>query len=144
MAQTPQVLRSRSASSNITTDFDRIRASLAALTMRASRIVPAGCERMENTVVIFAQAIEAVITSRQALKWMQSGASPEMISHNDPATFQSFPEVTQRLIVQAGEQLARSRAASAQARAWITWFEVALDEAEDLPEQVLHPWNAHP
>jgi hypothetical protein len=112
--------------------------------MRASRIVPAGCEHMGNTAVIFAQAIEAVITSRQALKWMQSGASPEMISHSDPATFQSFPEVTQRLIVQADEQLARSRAASAQARAWITWFEVALDEAEDLPEQVLHPWNAHP
>jgi hypothetical protein len=53
--------------------------------------------------------------------------------------FQSSWEVTQRLIVRADEQLARSRAASTQARAWITWFEVALDEAEALPEQVLPP-----
>jgi hypothetical protein len=100
---------------------------------------------MENTAAIIAQAIEAITTSRQALKRMRSGASVEMIFHNDAAAFQSCPEVTQRLIVQAEEQLARNRAAGAQAGAWLARFEAALDldEAEALPRQALTPWNAH-
>jgi hypothetical protein len=98
----------------MTADLDRMRASLAALKMRVSRAVPADRVRMENTAAIIAQAIEAITTSRQALKRMRSGASVEMIFHNDAAAFQSCPEVTQRLIVQAEEQLARNRAAGAQ------------------------------
>jgi hypothetical protein len=129
----------------MTADLDRMRASLAALKMRVSRAVPADRVRMENTAAIIAQAIEAITTSRQALKRMRSGASVEMIFHNDAAAFQSCPEVTQRLIVQAEEQLARNRAAGAQAAAWLARFEAALDldEAEALPRQALTPWNAH-
>jgi hypothetical protein len=129
----------------MTADLDRMRASLAALKMRVSRAVPADRVRMENTAAIIAQAIEAITTSRQALKRMRSGASVEMIFHNDAAAFQSCPEVTQRLIVQAEEQLARNRAADAQAGAWLARFEAALDldEAEALPRQALTPWNAH-
>jgi hypothetical protein len=129
----------------MTADLDRMRASLAALKMRVSRAVPADRVRMENTAAIIAQAIEAITTSRQALKRMRSGASVEMIFHNDAAAFQSCPEVTQRLIVQAEEQLARNRAAGAQAGAWLARFEAALDldEAEALPRQALTPWNAH-
>jgi hypothetical protein len=129
----------------MTADLDRMRASLAALKMRVSRAVPADRVRMENTAAIIAQAIEAITTSRQALKRMRSGASVEMIFHNDAAAFQSCPEVTQRLIVQAEEQLARNRAADAQAAAWLARFEAALDldEAEALPRQALTPWNAH-
>jgi hypothetical protein len=113
--------------------------------MRASRALPADRVRMENTAAIIAQAIEAITTSRQALKRMRSGVSVEMIFHNDAAAFQSCPEVTQRLIVQAEEQLARNRAADAQAAAWLARFEAALDldEAEALPRQALTPWNAH-
>jgi hypothetical protein len=129
----------------MTADLDRMRASLAALKMRVSRALPADRVRMENTAAIIAQAIEAITTSRQALKRMRSGASVEMIFHNDAAAFQSCPEVTQRLIVQAEEQLARNRAADAQAAAWLARFEAALDldEAEALPRQALTPWNAH-
>jgi uncharacterized protein YhaN len=129
----------------MTADLDRMRASLAALKMRVSRAVPADRVRMENTAAIIAQAIEAITTSRQALKRMRSGVSVEMIFHNDAAAFQSCPEVTQRLIVQAEEQLARNRAADAQAAAWLARFEAALDldEAEALPRQALTPWNAH-
>jgi hypothetical protein len=129
----------------MTADLDRMRASLAALKMRVSRALPADRVRMENTAAIIAQAIEAITTSRQALKRMRSGASVEMIFHNDAAAFQSCPEVTQRLIVQAEEQLARNRAAGAQAGAWLARFEAALDldEAEALPRQALTPWNAH-
>jgi hypothetical protein len=129
----------------MTADLDRMRASLAALKMRVSRALPADHVRMENTAAIIAQAIEAITTSRQALKRMRSGASVEMIFHNDAAAFQSCPEVTQRLIVQAEEQLARNRAADAQAAAWLARFEAALDldEAEALPRQALTPWNAH-
>jgi hypothetical protein len=129
----------------MTADLDRMGASLAALKMRVSRAVPADRVRMENTAAIIAQAIEAITTSRQALKRMRSGASVEMIFHNDAAAFQSCPEVTQRLIVQAEEQLARNRAAGAQAAAWLARFKAALDrdEAEALPRQALTPWNAH-
>jgi hypothetical protein len=129
----------------MTANLDSMWASLAALTMRASRALPADRVRMENTAAIIAQAIEAITTSRQALKRMRSGASVEMIFHNDAAAFQSCPEVTQRLIVQAEEQLARNRAADAQAAAWLARFEAALDldEAEALPRQALTPWNAH-
>jgi hypothetical protein len=129
----------------MTADLDRMRASLAALKMRVSRAVPADRVRMENTAAIIAQAIEAITTSRQALKRMRSGASVEMIFHNAAAAFQSCPEVTQRLIVQAEEQLARNRAAGAQAAAWLARFKAALDrdEAEALPRQALTPWNAH-
>jgi hypothetical protein len=129
----------------MTADLDRMRASLAALKMRVSRALPADRVRMENTAAIIAQAIEAITTSRQALKRMRSGVSVEMIFHNDAAAFQSCPEVTQRLIVQAEEQLARNRAADAQAAAWLARFEAALDldEAEALPRQALTPWNAH-
>jgi ATP-dependent DNA ligase len=129
----------------MTADLDRMRASLAALKMRVSRAVPADRVRMENTAAIIAQAIEAITTSRQALKRMRSGVSVEMIFHNAAAAFQSCPEVTQRLIVQAEEQLARNRAADAQAAAWLARFEAALDldEAEALPRQALTPWNAH-
>jgi hypothetical protein len=129
----------------MTADLDSMCASLAALKMRASRALPADRVRMENTAAIIAQAIEAITTSRQALKRMRSGASVEMIFHNDAAAFQSCPEVTQRLIVQAEEQLARNRAADAQACAWLARFEAALDldEAEALPRQALTPWNAH-
>jgi hypothetical protein len=129
----------------MTADLDSMCASLAALKMRASRALPADRVRMENTAAIIAQAIEAITTSRQALKRMRSGASVEMIFHNDAAAFQSCPEVTQRLIVQAEEQLARNRAAGAQAAAWLARFEAALDldEAEALPRQALTPWNAH-
>jgi hypothetical protein len=128
----------------MTANLDSMRASLAALRMRAGRTAPVDRVRLETTAAIIAQAIEAITISRQALKWMQSGTSPAMISDSDPAVFQSSWEVTQRLIVQADEQLARSRAASTQARAWITWFEGALDEAEALPGQAPTPWNAHP
>jgi ATP-dependent DNA ligase len=129
----------------MTADLDRMRASLAALKMRVSRAVPTDRVRMENTAAIIAQAIEAITTSRQALKRMRSGVSVEMIFHNAAAAFQSCPEVTQRLIVQAEEQLARNRAADAQAAAWLARFEAALDldEAEALPRQALTPWNAH-
>jgi hypothetical protein len=82
----------------------------------------------EKSAAIIVQAIEAIITSRQALKWMQSGPSPEMICHSDPAAIQSWLEDTQRLVVQADEQVARSRATSPQAGAWIAWFEAALDD----------------
>jgi hypothetical protein len=129
----------------MTADLDSMCASLAALKMRASRALPVDRVRMENTAAIIAQAIEAITTSRQALKRMRSGASVEMIFHNDAAAFQSCPEVTQRLIVQAEEQLARNRAADAQVGAWLARFEAALDldEAEALPRQALTPWNAH-
>jgi hypothetical protein len=129
----------------MTADLDSMCASLAALKMRASRALPVDRVRMENTAAIIAQAIEAITTSRQALKRMRSGASVEMIFHNDAAAFQSCPEETQRLIVQAEEQLARNRAAGAQAGAWLARFEAALDldEAEALPRQALTPWNAH-
>jgi hypothetical protein len=80
---------------------------------------------MENTAATIAQAIEAIITSQQALKWMQSGASREVISRSDPAAFQSCLEETQQLIMQVDEQVSQSRA-------WVAWFEAALDEAEAI------------
>src|SRR4051794_26519532 len=126
MAQTPQVLCSRSASSNMTADFDNMRASLAALTTRASRAVPVDHGYVENTTATIAQAIDAIITSQQALKWMRSAASWEVISHSDPVAFQSCLDETQQLIAQADEQVLQSCA-------WIAWFEAALDEAEALP-----------
>jgi quinolinate synthase len=125
MAQTPQVLCSRSAS-NMTADFDSMHASLAALTTRASRAVPVDHVYVENTTATIAQAIDAIITSQQALKWMRSAASREVISHSDPAAFLSCLDETQQLIAQADEQVLQSRA-------WIAWFEAALDEAEALP-----------
>jgi hypothetical protein len=125
MAQTPQVLCSRSAS-NMTADFDSMHASLAALTTPASRAVPVDHIHVENTTATIAQAIDAIITSQQALKWMRSAASREVISHSDPAAFQSCLDETQQLIAQADEQVLQSRA-------WIAWFEAALDEAEALP-----------
>jgi hypothetical protein len=69
----------------MTADLDSMCASLAALKMRASRALPADRVRMENTAAIIAQAIEAITTSRQVLKRMRSGASVEMIFHNDAA-----------------------------------------------------------
>jgi hypothetical protein len=110
----------------MTADFDRMRASLAALTTRASRAVPVDHGYVENTTATIAQAIEAIITSQQVLTWMRSGASREVISHSDPAASQSCLEETQQLIAQADEQVFQSRA-------WIAWFEAALDEAEALP-----------
>jgi hypothetical protein len=102
----------------LTADLDSMRASLA------DRV------HMENAAATIVQAIEAIITSRQALKWMQAGPSLEMISHGDPAAIQICLEETQRVIVQADQQVARSRAASPQARAWIAWFEAALDSRD--------------
>jgi hypothetical protein len=125
MAQTPQVLCSRSAS-NMIADFDSIHASLAVLTTRASRAVPVDHVYVENTTATIAQAIDAIITSQQALKWMRSAASREVISRSDPVAFQSCLDETQQLIAQADEQVLQSRA-------WIAWFEAALDEAEALP-----------
>jgi hypothetical protein len=81
---------------------------------------------VENTTATIAQAIDAIITSQQALKWMRSAASREVISHSDPAAFLSCLDETQQLIAQADEQVLQSRA-------WIAWFEAALDEAEALP-----------
>jgi hypothetical protein len=125
MAQTPQVLCSRSAS-NMTADFDSMHASLAALTTRTSRAVPVDHVYVENTTATIAQAIDAIITSQQALKWMRSAASREVISRSDPVAFQSCLDETQQLTAQADEQVLQSRA-------WIAWFEAALDEAEALP-----------
>jgi hypothetical protein len=125
MAQTPQVLCSRSAS-NMTADYDSMHTSLAALTTRARRAVPVDHVYVENTTATIAQAIEAIITSQQALKWMRSAASREVISRSDPVAFQSCLDETQQLTAQADEQVLQSRA-------WIAWFEAALDEAEALP-----------
>jgi quinolinate synthase len=126
MAQTPQVLCSRSAS-NMTADFDSMHASLAALTTRASRAVPVDHVYVENTTATIAQAIDAIITSQQALKWMRSDASREVISHSDPVALQSCLEETQQLIARADEQVLQSRA-------WIAWFEAVLDKGEALPK----------
>jgi hypothetical protein len=116
----------------MTADFDSIRASLVALTTQASRAAPLDHVCMENITPTIGQAIEAIITSQQALKWMQSCASREMISHSDPAAFQTCLEKTQQLIVQAGEQVSQSRA-------WIAWFEAALNEAEAIPRATAFP-----
>jgi hypothetical protein len=116
----------------MTADFDRMRASLATLTMRASRAVPVDHVYVENTTATIVQAIDAIITSQQALKWMRSAASREVISHSDPAALQNRLEETQQLIVQADEQVRQSRA-------WIAWFEAALDEAEALPRVTAFP-----
>lgn len=100
MAQTSQVLYSGSAS-NMTADFDSMHASLAALTTQASRAVPVDHGYVEKTTATIAMAIDAIITSQQALKWMQSAASREVISHSDPGALQNRLEETQQMIVQA-------------------------------------------
>jgi hypothetical protein len=110
----------------MTADFDSMHASLAALTTPASRAVPVDHIHVENTTATIAQAIDAIITSQQALKWMRSAASREVISRSDPVAFQSCLDETQQLTAQADEQVLQSRA-------WIAWFEAALDEAEALP-----------
>jgi hypothetical protein len=131
MAQTPQVLRSQSGY-NVIADFDSIRALLLALTTQASRAAPLDHVCTKNITPTIGQAIEAIITSQQALKWMQSCASRKMISHSDPAAFQTCLEKTQQLIVQAGEQVSQSRA-------WIAWFEAALNETEAIPKATAFP-----
>ena len=125
MARISQVLCPRPAS-DMTSDFDIINASLAVLTTHASRVVPVDHAYVENTTATIAQAIDAIITSQQALKWMRSAASREVISRSDPVAFQSCLDETQQLIAQADEQVLQSCA-------WIAWFEAALDEAEALP-----------
>jgi hypothetical protein len=114
-------------------DLDSMRASLAALRMQSTSVPRSARIRMENTAAIIAQAIEEIVRSRKALKQTQSGASAEMIFHNDATAFQRRPKKKQRLLGQADEQLARSRVADAQARAWIVRFEMALDEFEAAP-----------
>jgi hypothetical protein len=125
MAQISQVLCSRPAS-DMTSDFDSINASLAVLTTHGSQVVPVEHAYVENTTATIAQAIDAIITSQQALKWMRSDASREVISHSDPVALQSCLEETQQLIARADAQVLQSRA-------WIAWFEAALDKGEALP-----------
>jgi hypothetical protein len=102
------------------------------LTTRASRVAPVDHVHIEKTTATIAQAIDAIITSQQALTWMRSRATREVISHSDPAAFQSCLEETRQLIARADEQVSQSRA-------WTAWFEAALDEVEALPRVTTFP-----
>jgi hypothetical protein len=114
-------------------DLDSMCASLTALRMQSTGATRSARIRMENTAAIIAQAIEEIVRSRQALKQMHSGASAEMIFHNDAAAFQRCPKKKQRLLAQADEQLAQIRAANDQVCALITCLEVVLDEFQAAP-----------